>query len=120
MRPPPSLGAQAPFALLAPIAPEWRDSRNRGSLYIRSQPAKEAHFGFCLWRPKFRSRHWAETGSITEWWVIRLGPKLFRVETEDLELLAPFGRQIAEALDADAAGQATFGRFDEIRCEERE
>ena len=47
--------------------------------------------------------------------------KLLRIEPEHLELLAPFGRQIAEAFDANAAGQATFdGRFDNIRRKERE
>jgi hypothetical protein len=56
-----------------------------------------------------------------EWGVFRLSPKLFRVETEDLELLAPFGGQIAETLDADAAGQAAFdGCFDQIRRKESE
>ena len=41
------------------------------------------------------------------------GLRLFRTEAERLELLAPSGRQIAEPLDADAAGQATFyGGFD--------
>jgi hypothetical protein len=40
--------------------------------------------------------------------VCRLSPKLFRIETEDLELPAPFGQQIAKAFDASSAGQATF------------
>src|SRR5712675_1078694 len=56
--------------------------------------------------------------------VIRdLGPalQLFRIESEHLKLSAPFSRWIAEPLDADAAGQATFyGRFDKIGCEEGE
>jgi hypothetical protein len=34
--------------------------------------------------------------------------QLFRIESERLELLAPFSRQIAEPFDADAAGQAAF------------
>ena len=34
--------------------------------------------------------------------------QLFRNESERLKLPAPFGRRIAEPLDADAAGQATF------------
>ena len=39
--------------------------------------------------------------------------ELFRIESERLKLPAPFGRRIAEPLDANAAGQATFyGRFD--------
>ena len=42
---------------------------------------------------------------MTEWGLFRLNPKLFRIETEALELLAPFGGQIAETLDADAAGR---------------
>ena len=46
---------------------------------------------------------------------------LFRIESERVKLPAPFGRRIAEPLDADAAGQATFyGRFDKIGCEEGE
>jgi hypothetical protein len=52
-----------------------------------------------------------------------LGPalQLFRIESERLELSAPFNRRIAEPLDTDAAGQATFyGCFDEIGCEEGE
>src|SRR6476646_12193650 len=41
--------------------------------------------------------------------------QLFRIESERLKLPAPFGRRIAEPLDADAAGQATFSRcFDKI------
>src|SRR5271170_5543301 len=44
--------------------------------------------------------------------------KLFRVESERLELPAPFSREISESLDADAAGQATFhGCPDKIRRE---
>ena len=35
---------------------------------------------------------------------------LFRIKSERLKLPAPFGRRIAEPLDADAAGQATFYR----------
>ena len=47
--------------------------------------------------------------------------QLFRIESERLKLPAPFGRRIAEPLDADAAGEATFdGRFDKIRGEEGE
>ena len=47
--------------------------------------------------------------------------QLFRIESERLKLLAPFGRRIAEPLDADAAGQATFYRcFDKIGREEGE
>ena len=34
--------------------------------------------------------------------------QLFRIESERLKLPAPFGRRIAEPLDADAPGQATF------------
>ena len=115
MRPPPSRRAQTPFVLLALIAPEWRLSRIRLSLCIRSQLAKTRHFGLRLCSVKFRSRHQAETGSMTEWGLFRLNPKLFRIGTEALELLAPFGGQIAETLDADAAGQAAFdGSFDEV------
>jgi hypothetical protein len=41
--------------------------------------------------------------------------QLFRIESERRKLPAPFGRRIAEPLDADAAGQATFYRcFDKI------
>ena len=47
--------------------------------------------------------------------------RLFRIESKRLELSAPFSRQIAEPLDADAAGQATFhGCFDKVGCEEGE
>src|SRR6266403_3386556 len=52
-----------------------------------------------------------------------LGPalQLFRIESKRLKLSAPFGRRIAEPLDADAAGQATFyGRSNKIGCEEGE
>ena len=43
------------------------------------------------------------------------GTALFGSESERLELLVPFSRQIAQPLDADAAGQATFhGSFDKI------
>ena len=47
--------------------------------------------------------------------------RLFRSKAKRLELLAPFSRQIAEPLDADAAGQATFyGSFDKIGRKEGE
>ena len=52
-----------------------------------------------------------------------LGPalQLFRIESKRLKLSAPFGPRIAEPLDADAAGQATFyGPFNKIGCEEGE
>ena len=49
------------------------------------------------------------------------GLQLFRIESERLKLPAPFGRRIAEPLDADAAGQTTFYRcFDKIGREEGE
>ena len=47
--------------------------------------------------------------------------QLIRVESERCELSAPFSRRIAEPLDSDAAGQATFyGRFNKIGGEEGE
>ena len=47
--------------------------------------------------------------------------QLFRIESERLKLPAPFSRRIAESLDADAAGQATFYCcFDKIGGEEGE
>jgi len=47
--------------------------------------------------------------------------QLFRVESERLKLPAPFSRWIAEALDADTAGQATFyGCFNKVGCQEGE
>jgi hypothetical protein len=47
--------------------------------------------------------------------------QLFRIESERLKLPAPFSGRIAEPLDADAAGQATFyGCFDKIGREEGE
>ena len=52
-----------------------------------------------------------------------LGPalQLFRIESKRLKLSAPFGRRIAEPLDADAAGQATlYCRLDKIGREEGE
>ena len=46
---------------------------------------------------------------------------LFRIEAERVKLPIPFGRRIAEPLDADATGQATFyGCFDKIGSEEGE
>jgi len=47
--------------------------------------------------------------------------QLFRFEAERLKLPAPFSRRIAEPLDANAAGQATFyGCLNKIECEEGE
>jgi hypothetical protein len=44
--------------------------------------------------------------------------QLFRIESERLKLSASFTRRIAEPLDADAAGQATFYCcFDHLRSE---
>jgi hypothetical protein len=44
-----------------------------------------------------------------------------RIQSEDLELSAPFRGSVAEPLDTNAARQTAFDRgFDEIRCEERE
>ena len=48
-------------------------------------------------------------------------PQLFGIEPERLKLPAPFGRRIAQPLDANAAGQATFYCcFDKIGREEGE
>jgi hypothetical protein len=50
-----------------------------------------------------------------------LALRTFRIESECLELPAPFRRRVAQPLDADAAGQATFhGGFDKIGGEEGE
>src|SRR6476619_2237537 len=58
-------------------------------------------------------------GPISFWREANGGAQLFRIESERLKLSAPFGRRIAEPLDADAAGQATFyGGFDKIGCKE--
>jgi hypothetical protein len=47
--------------------------------------------------------------------------RLFRSESQRLELPAPFGRWIAEPLNADAAGQATFhGCLGQVGREEGE
>jgi hypothetical protein len=108
--------AQTPFVLLALIAPECGLFPIRGNPCSRSQLAKRQHLRLRVCSMKFRSRHQAETGSMTGWWGSRLNPELFRIETKGLELPAPFGWQIAETLDADAAGQAAFdGGFAEIR-----
>ena len=46
---------------------------------------------------------------------------LFGTESQRLELLRPFGRRIAESLDADATGQASFDRcLDKVGREEGE
>ena len=50
-----------------------------------------------------------------------LALRTFRIESECLELPAPFRRRVAQPLDADAAGQATFhSGFDKIGGEEGE
>jgi hypothetical protein len=52
-----------------------------------------------------------------------LGParQLFRIKSERLKLSAPFSRRIAEPLNAEATGEATFyGCFDKIGGEEGE
>src|ERR1700733_10583522 len=47
--------------------------------------------------------------------------RLFRIKPDCLELLAPFGRRIAEPFDANAAGQAALkGGLDKVGCEEGE
>jgi hypothetical protein len=87
----------------------------------------------CLCIQKFRSRLPAVSaksdricGRNSDFWatVFRdFDPalQLFRMESERLKLPAPFSRRIAEPLDADAAGQATFYRcFDKIGSEEGE
>jgi hypothetical protein len=52
-------------------------------------------------------------------WDFGLALKLFRIKSERLKLPAPYSRGIAEPLDTDAAGQATFyGCFDKIGGEE--
>ena len=52
-------------------------------------------------------------------WDFGLAVKLFRIKSERLKLPAPFSPGIAEPLDTDAAGQATFyGCFDKIGGEE--
>jgi hypothetical protein len=58
----------------------------------------------------------AENAFVLDWAL-----RTFRIETECLELSAPFGWQIAETLDADAAGQTTFeSRLDKIGGKEGE
>ena len=48
-------------------------------------------------------------------------PQLLRVQSERLELSAPFGRRIAQSFDSNAAGQAAFnGGSDKIGREEGE
>jgi hypothetical protein len=87
----------------------------------------------CLRIQKFRSRRpgsGADSGRICSRnfdfraTVIRdLAPalRLFRIESERLKLPAPFSRRIAEPLDADAAGEATFYRcFDKVGGKEGE
>src|SRR4029077_4698495 len=89
-----------------------------------------AHFGCGFWRPVSASKNSVPgcrpcpqgpdriCGRNSDFWATMFrdfGPalELFRIESERLKLPAPFGRRIAEPLDADAAGQATFyGRFD--------
>jgi hypothetical protein len=64
--------------------------------------------------PEFRLLSHRNSGS----WA---APQLFRIESERLKLPAPFGRRIAEPLDADAAGQAAFNCcLDKIWREEGE
>ena len=50
-----------------------------------------------------------------------LRSQLLRIQSERLELPAPFGGSIAKSFDSDAAGQAAFDRrSDEVRGEEGE
>jgi hypothetical protein len=50
---------------------------------------------------------------------VRGEPRLLRVQSERLELPAPFGWRIAQPFDADASRQPTFnGCSNEVRCEE--
>ena len=52
---------------------------------------------------------------------VGVGLRLFRIESERLELPTPFSRRIAKPLNADATGQATFyGCFNKVGCEEGE
>jgi hypothetical protein len=52
-------------------------------------------------------------------WDFGLALKLLWIKSERLKLPAPFSRGIAEPLDTDAAGRATFyGCLDKIRGEE--
>jgi hypothetical protein len=51
--------------------------------------------------------------------VLRAGPRLLRIQSERLELPAPFGWRIAQPFDADTARQPTFDRcLNEVRCKE--
>jgi hypothetical protein len=48
---------------------------------------------------------------------VGVGLRLFRIESERLELPTPFSRRIAKPLNADATGQATFyGGFNKVGC----
>jgi hypothetical protein len=68
-------------------------------------------------------RHYREPfkNSVPGGRLLRTTLQLFRIESERRKLPAPFSRRIAEPLDADATGQATFyGCFDKIGSEEGE
>ena len=52
---------------------------------------------------------------------ISAGPSLLRVQSERLELPAPFGWRLAQPFDSDASRQPSIDRCsNEVRCEERE
>jgi hypothetical protein len=70
-------------------------------------------------RPQLPTRNSVFWGIVI--WGFGLALKLFRIKSEQFKLPAPFSRGIAEPLDTDAAGQATFyGCFDKIGCQEGE
>jgi hypothetical protein len=81
-----------------------------------------------LWIQKFRSRRLNCERQVAiqrrrKFRLSRYGPRLvlrlFRIQSEQFELLAPFGGSITKPLDPDAAWQTTFNRrSDEVRCEE--
>ena len=97
----------------------WRLSAEEGVFWGHGLRASK----FRSWEPAVQPQFWSFgiTNLSADCAVLRLLHRLLRIESERLELAAPFGGRIAQAFDADAARETPFnGGSHQIRCEERE
>ena len=102
-----------PFRFLVTVAVSWPDFGVPSLQPIIPFPARRGWGGRV---PYSRLGILAVLGAKN---VVRTTAQLLWVQPEGLELLAPFGRRIAQPFDADASRQPTFdGCSNEVRCEE--
>jgi hypothetical protein len=105
--------------LVAGFWSPWRLSAEEACFWATGLRASK----FRSWEPAVQPQFWSfgVTNLSADCVVLFLLHRLLRIESERLELAAPFGRRIAQAFDADAAREAPLdGGSHQIRCQKRE